>query len=188
LAAVVLLAAAHAQAAEAPTRYMVSEKLSLVVEGQTMTIGRDGQRAMSEQALPARADLPKGQRSRAFYDLNTGLTWTVDLIDHSTPCGASRFTGDWGDPFTISAGLIDQLGHYHPTRAGAETVNGIPTEVSVATTPDGQAKVWVDPRTGLLVKWVITPPKGPPQTMIEVTSFSLTPPPPAAFAIPPKCR
>jgi outer membrane lipoprotein-sorting protein len=66
-------------------------------------------------------------------------------------------------------------------------VNGIATEASVAATPDGQGKVWVEPKTGLIVKWVMTPPKGLPRTMIEVTSFSLTPPSPGALALPPKC-
>ena len=26
---------------------------------------------------------------------------------------------------------------------------------------------WVEPKTGLIVKWIMTPPNGPPRTMIE---------------------
>jgi len=140
-----------------------------------------------EQTLPPSADTPTGVHSRAYYDIKAGLSSTLDLIDPATPCGPSNVTGDWGDPFVMSADLIRQMAKYHPTDAGAATVNGIATEVSVAATPDGQGKVWVEPRTGLIVKWVMTPQNGPPRTMIEVTSFSLTPPSPAALALQAKC-
>jgi hypothetical protein len=57
LAAAALLAglapsASRAQPAAAPTRYSLTETLFLVVEGQVMKIGRDGQRAIIEQTLP----------------------------------------------------------------------------------------------------------------------------------------
>lgn len=126
-------------------------------------------------------------RSRAYYDLNAGRSYTLDLIDPATPCGPSNFTGDWGDPFAMSADLTAQMARFHPRGAGAATMNGIATEVSVATTPDGEGTVWVEPKTGLIVKWVMTPPNGRPRTMIEVTSLSSTPPPPAALALPAKC-
>jgi hypothetical protein len=171
----------------APTRYSVSETLFLVVQGQIMRIGRDGQRAIIEQTIPPTTDSPTGVRSRAYYDIKAGLSYTLDLIDPATPCGPSNVSGDWGDPFVMSADLIGQMAKFHPTDAGAATVNGIATEASVAATPDGQGKVWVEPKTGLIVKWVMTPPNGPPRTMIEVTSFSLTPPSPAALALPLKC-
>jgi hypothetical protein len=192
LAAAALLAglapsAASAQPAAAPTRFSVTETLFLVVPGQILKIGRDGQSAIIEQTIPPTADNPTGVHSRAYYDIKGGLSYTLDLIDPTTPCGPSNVTGDWGDPFAMSADLIGQMAKFHPTDAGAATVNGIATEVSVAATPDGQGKVWVEPTTGLIVKWVMTPPNGPPRTMIEVTSFSLTPPSPAALALPTKC-
>ena len=177
----------NAQPAVAPTRYSVTEILFFVVPDQIMKIGRDGQSAIIEQSIPARADHPTGVHSRAYYDLKAGLSYTLDLIDRATPCGPSKVSGDWGDPFAMSADLIAQMAKFHPTNAGAATVNGIATEVSTATTPDGQAKVWVEPKTGLIVKWVMTPPNGPPRTMTEVTSFSQTPPSPAALALPTKC-
>jgi hypothetical protein len=179
--------ASSAQPAAAPTRFSVTETLFLVVQGQVLKIGREGQSAIIEQTIPPTTDSPTGVRSRAYYDLKAGLSYTLDLLDRATPCGASNFTGDWGDPFAMSADLLAQMAKFHPTYAGAATVNGIATEVSVAATPDGQGKVWVEPKTGLIVKWVMTPPKGPPRTMIEVTSFSLTPPSPAALALPTKC-
>jgi hypothetical protein len=192
LAAAALLAglapaASSAQPAAAPTRFSVTETLFLVVPGQVMKIGRDGQSAIIEQTIPPSADSPAGLHTRAYYDLKARLSYTLDLIDPATPCGPSNFTGDWGDPFAMSADLTGQMAKLHPRDAGAATVNGIATEVFVATTPDGQGKAWVEPKTGLIVKWVMTPPKGPPRTMIEVTSFSLTPPSPAAVALPAKC-
>ena len=48
-------------------------------------------------------------------------------------------------------------------------------------------QLWVEPKTGLLVKWVATPPNGSPKTMIEVTSLSFSPPTPAALKLPAKC-
>ena len=176
-----------AEPVAAPTRYSVTETLYLVVPGQVMKIGRDGGGAIIEQTLPPNADSPNGVHSRAYYDLKAGLSYTLDLIDPATPCGPSNFTGDWGDPFAMSAGLIAQMAQSHPTDAGPETVNGIATEVSTATTPDGQARLWVEPKTGLIVKWVMTPPNGPARTMIEVTALSLTPPTPEALALPGKC-
>ena len=125
--------------------------------------------------------------TRAYYDLKAGLSYTLDLVDPTTPCGPSNYSGEWGDPFSMSADLIAQMAKFHPRDAGAATVNGFATKVSVATTPDGEGKVWVEPKTGLIVKWVMTPSSGPPRTMIEVTSFSLTPPSPAALALPTKC-
>lgn len=192
LTAVTLLTAlvpsmSSAQLASTPTRYSITEAFSLIVHGQIMTIGRDGDRAIIEQTLPPRADFPAGVHTRAYFDLKAGSSYTLDLIDRATECGPSKFTGDWGDPFVMSADLIGQMAKFHPTDAGAATVNGVATEVSVAATPEGQAKLWVEPKTGLIIKWVMTPPTGPPQTMIEVTSFSLAPPPPAALALPAKC-
>ncbi len=177
----------RAQPPVAPTRYSVTETLFLVVPGQVMKIGRDGQSAIIEQTLPPNKDTPAGVHSRAYYDIRGARSYTLDLIDPTTPCGPSTFTGDWGDPFVMSAGLIDQMARFHPIGAGPATVNGVATELSVATTPDGQAKVWVEPKTGLIVKWVMTPANGPPRTMIEVTSFSLTPPSPAALSLPARC-
>ncbi len=176
-----------AQPAAAPTRYSVTETLFLVIPDQVLKIGRDGQSAIIEQTIPPRADNPTGLHSRAYYDLKAGVSYTLDLIDPATPCGPSNFSGDWGDPFAMSADLMAQMAKAHPTDAGAETVNGIATRVSVATSLDGQAKLWVEPKTGLIVKWVMTPPKGPSRTVIEVTSFNLTPPTPAALALPIKC-
>lgn len=187
LLAGVVPSAASAQLAAAPTRFRVTETLFLVTPGQVLKIGRDGPRAIIEQILPPTADSPAGVRTRAYYDLKAQQSYTLDLASPATPCGPSHFTGDWGDPFAMSADLLGQMAKAHPTPAGAATVNGMATQVSVATTPDGQARVWVEPKTGLIVKWVMTPPKGPPRTMIEVTSFFPTPPSPAALALPTKC-
>ncbi len=176
-----------AQPAAAPTRYTITETLALVVPGQVMTIGRDGDRAIAENRLPGRPDDPAGVHTRAYYDLKASLSYTLDLIDPATPCGPSNYTGDWGDPFAMSAGLLAEAAKSHPTRAGSEVVNGIATEVSQAATPDGVMRLWVEPKTGLLVKWVATPPNGPPKTMIEVTALSYTPPTAAALKLPAKC-
>jgi hypothetical protein len=175
------------QPAAAPTRFSITETLFLLVPDQILKIGRNGQSAIIEQTIPPRTGNPTGVRSRAYYDLKAGVSYTLDLIDPAIPCGPSNVTGDWGDPFAMSADLIGQMAKFHPTDAGAATVNGIATEVSVATTPDGKGKLWVEPKTGLIVKWVMTPPNGPPRTMIEVTSFNLTAPSPAALALPTKC-
>jgi hypothetical protein len=179
--------AASAQPAAAPTRFSITETLFLVVPGQVLKVGRDGQSAIIEQTIPPTAGNPTGVHSRAYYDLKGKLSYTLDLVDPATPCGPSNVTGDCGDPFVMSADLLAQMAKSHPTDAGAATVNGIATEVSVAATPDGEARVWVEPKTGLIVKWVMTPPNGPRRTMIEVTSYSPTPPSTAALALPTKC-
>jgi hypothetical protein len=190
LAALLLSLAPASLAAEpvAPTRYTVSETLALIVPGQVIVTARDGDRAIIEMRGPPTADTPKGLFSRAYYDLKAQTSYTLDLQDPTTPCGLSTFKGDWGDPFTMSAGLVEQAGQYHPTPAGTEAVHAIATIVSQFNTPDGLQRIWVEPKTGLLVKWVITPPNGPPKTMIEVTSLSFTPPTADALKLPAKCK
>jgi hypothetical protein len=187
MGAAAALLAYGAQAATAPTTYTLVETNNLV-GSQSVVYARDGDKAISEQTGAPALGFPNGLHTKAFYDLKTGTSWTLDLRDASTPCGPSHFTSDWGDPFVISAGLTAQAADFHPTGAGPESVNGIATQKSVAMTKDGKMELWVEPKTGLLVKWVTTAPGKAPETVIEVKSLSFTAPPASAFALPPKCK
>jgi hypothetical protein len=178
--------ASRAEVVAAPTRYALTEIFALVIPGQILKIDRDGAMAVMENTYPPGPGRP-ASHVRAYYDLTTGRVLNVDLSDPARPCTESKFSGDWGDAFTTSAGLIAQLNSYHPEGAGAAVVSGIPTRIVEATTPDGRATVWIEPKTGLMVKWTNTPPKGPPQTILEVTALDYAPRPPATFVPPANC-
>jgi hypothetical protein len=181
------LTASQAATVAAPTRYSLIETFSLVVPGQILMIDRDGQKAVLVDIHPASANSPL-VHTRSYYDLPAGRGLTVDLTTPApSACTAFKFSGGWGDAFEMSAGFIAQLAQYHPTDAGMAVVRGIPTKIVEAATPDGRARFWIEPKTGLIVKWTNTPPSGPPRTILEVTAFSLSPRPAAAFVPPANC-
>lgn len=179
----------NAQAqAPTPARYQVRENYALVAPGQVLTVTRDGDRATLEQFMPPGAVGPEGSHSRAYYDLKSKTSHTIDLLVPTMACGPSNFSGDWGDPFVQSADLMGQMAGLHPTDLGPKTINGIATLGHEAKTPDAVMDIWTEPKTGLIVKWIATPSSGPPKVMIEVTSLSLTPPSAESLALPAKCR
>lgn len=177
----------QAQTPPAPTSYSVSEIFSAYVDGEILQIGRDGQKATVEQEIaPQGADI-RGSHSRAYYDLAAGKSYTLDLIDPSKPCGPSSISGDWGDPFAVSADLAAEMAKYRAADVGTDSISGIMTKILDATTPQGEVRVWIEPATGLVMKWEVDAPHGPPKVMLLVTAFSITPPPPEDLAPPAKC-
>jgi hypothetical protein len=183
----VAASAAAAQPAAAPTRYSITETVSLIVPNQSVKVDRDGDWAVLEQSVPPQTPGDPVMHTRSYYDLAKGLAYTVDLADPAMPCGGSRFSGDWGDPFAMSADFTAQAEKAHPTDAGAETIGGIPTKVITASTQGVDVKLWIEPKTGLIIRMDMKSPAGGPPTKLLVTAYSPTPPPPAAFALPAQC-
>jgi len=187
IAASIALSAAPAFAVSPPTQYSVVETASLFMARQTIMIYRDGDRAMMEQFAPTQSNGARPPHTRTYYDLKAGRSYTLDLDNPQTPCGPSSFAGEWGDPFADSARMSAEIANDKPIAVGGDTVGGIKTDVFSITTPKGSAKLWIEPKSGLVMKWDEAEPNGKPRTVIEVTQFRVGPPPPAMLTPPPTC-
>jgi hypothetical protein len=177
---------ARAQYAPAPEAYSVTQINSMFGPAVTMEIYRDGSKVLIDQSHAA---LPGGTAShlRTLYDLETHRNFTWDLLNSAVPCGGGTFSGDWGDPFAMSAEMTADLAKQHATAAGSATLNGIPVKVFSADSPQGQVKAWVDEKYGLLVRLMMAPKAGAPQTMIETRQLTVGKPAAALFKLPPAC-
>jgi hypothetical protein len=176
----------HAQFAPPPDSYSVTETNAMFGPAVTMEIFRDGSKALVDQSHAA---LPGGQPShlRTLYDLAAHRSFTWDLLNSAVPCGASSFSGDWGDPFAMSAELNADMSKQQARPAGAATVNGIATKMFESQTPQGNATAWLEEKYGLIVKLTMGQSTGQPQTIIEVKRFSAAKPPASVFAVPSVC-
>lgn len=182
-----LFAALTAQSQTIPSTYTITEVQSLIFPDINFIYYRDGSKALMDQSYLPRDGNPRGYHVRTLYDLNAHTQYTWDLIDTSGGCGVATFTGDWGDPFVMSAAMMAPDPKQTIKRSGPVTVNGIVTNVVEATSPDGVIKVWQDPRTGLIIKAQNTPPGKLTETVIEVKKLSLAAPPASTFAMPAIC-
>ncbi|MFZ0818740.1 MAG: hypothetical protein WAM91_01630 [Candidatus Acidiferrales bacterium] len=177
----------RAQNAPPPEAYSVTLVVSMFGPAQNMQIYRDGMKAVIEQSYPPPQPGAQVGHTRALFDLkeHTSITW--DLMQSSEPCSKSNFSGDWGDPFASSTEMNAELGASHATDLGTETVIGIAAKVSQATTNDGVFKIWMDPKSGLMLKLQMTPKDGPMRTMVEVKQVSFGRPPMSVFTLPASC-
>lgn len=176
-------AGASAQNPPEPTAYTVHSTNSMMGPVTTTTTYRLGEKAVVDAATP---EPVRGgvMHQHTFYDLDAKTSFTWDPTNEAMICARGTFSGDWGDPFTGVGDLMQQ----GAKQVGAETVNGFSTRIVEVTIPQlGTMRAWVDARTNMIVKAVLTPPSGPPQTMVEVQSVDLTPPPASIFAVPARC-
>jgi hypothetical protein len=161
---------------------------SAFVQGQITKIYRDGAKALMDITVPPSQQSPKGMHHRSLYDLQTQRSYDWDPMDPSVPCTPGAFSGDWGDPFASSAEMTADIPKQNPKQLGAETVNGIATQVlEVVPSGQGKSKLWLDPKYGLIVKWESMGPDGQYQSMIEVKELSFARPPASVFILPPNC-
>jgi hypothetical protein len=180
LASLIVLAGC-AQTAKAPEAYSVTEVNTMMGPSMTMKIDRDGAHAVVEATItPQPGAAPS--TTRTYYDLQNHKNYTLSLSDAAAVCSRGDFSGDWGDPFEMSAALMKELAPKHPREIGAETLNGFATTVMETDAGPDQAKFWLDTNSGLAVKVQ----KGS-QTIVEIKRLSLDKPPAALFAVPAKC-
>ncbi len=151
---------------------------------------RLGSKVLVEQRGPRGevngSDLTTHQRT--LYDFATMKSLRWDPDHDSVPCERGIFTaadwrsgsGDdyWGDPFVGS----DRFEKEGAKQMGAETIHGFATRIWA----NDSVKVWVDTRTGLVMKLQMLM-EGGSLTIFRVTDVSLTPPPASVFEIPPNC-
>jgi hypothetical protein len=150
----------------------------------TMKIDRDGARAVVEATIaPQPGAAPSAaSHTRTYYDFQSHKNYTLSLSDAAATCSRGDFSGDWGDPFEMSAGLMKELAPQHPRQIGTEAVNGFATRVMETAAGPDQAKVWLDTASGLVVKLLVSS-----QTVFETKRLSLAKPPAALFVVPAKC-
>jgi hypothetical protein len=170
-----------AQTAKAPDAYSVTEVNTMMGPSMIMKIDRDGAHAVVEATItPQPGAAPS--TTRTYYDLQNHKNYTLSLSDAAAVCSRGDFSGDWGDPFEMSAALMKELAPQHPREIGVETVNGFATKVMETDPGPDHAKFWLDTSSGLAVKVQ----KGS-QTIVEIKRLSLDKPPAALFAVPAKC-
>lgn len=181
LALSLLVPLLRAQYAPAPDAYSLSGVNSMMGPPVTVTIWRDGPLALLESSASR-------THTMSLYDLqaHSVVTWMPD--NSAASCTRGSFSGDWGDPFALSAEVNSQVAAQHARQVGAEPVNGIDAKVMEAAGPDGSnARAWIESKYGLVLKLVMAPKTGSQQTIVEVTSFTPDKPPAAVFTPPASC-
>ncbi|MGO9257526.1 MAG: hypothetical protein ACLQU1_14620 [Bryobacteraceae bacterium] len=175
---------AQAQFAKPPEAYSVTEVSAMMGPSMAMKIDRDGAQVVVESTLapPAGGSPAPASHTRTYYDLRNHKNYTLDLGNPSAVCSRGDFSGDWGDPFEMSAGLMKELAPQNPRQTGSETVNGFATKVMETAAGPDKAKVWIDKTSGLVVKAQVGT-----QTVVEIKRLSLAKPAAALFALPAKC-
>src|SRR5215469_106227 len=83
-----------AQSPAPPTQYTVTVVNSLMGPPVTMTIYRDGSKAVMDHYEGAQV-IQSALRSRQVIDLGKGTTISWNLPDSSGGCGTGKFSGDW---------------------------------------------------------------------------------------------
>ncbi len=172
---------ACAQYAPAPVSYTVVQQNSLFGPATTMSVYRDGSKAAMDVVHP-------DTHVRTVFDLqaHTSISW--DASQAGAECGTGTFKGDWGDPFVLAAGILDDVNKQHPTPAGTETVNGVSAKVSEFTMEGatGKSKIWVDSKYGMIMRVLMAQPGDSPKVALETTQMTFAAPPAAMFV--PACK
>ncbi|MGO8759125.1 MAG: hypothetical protein ACLQG3_13465 [Terracidiphilus sp.] len=170
-----------------PTAYTITEATGDAANPGTTTIYRNGNQAVIDIRQAAQPGTTAASRTVSLYDLKAGVNhaWTPDASP--VECSAGRFSGDWGDPFAMTADLSGDIakGDLKPT--GEETLNGIATTVYEGTTQGTNIKAWLDRKDGLVIRATYGAPGGPLLTLVDIRKVSLAPPPASVFALPAAC-
>ena len=154
----------------APAAYTVVQVNGMFGAPVEQIIYRDGSKALVQQ-----------KNMRTLYNLQTHTNQSWDVTQGG--CSNGTFSGDWGDPFAMSAEIARQ----NPRETGTETIGGVPTKILEAAIPGGKMKAWVDPKTGLLMRGQMIPAGGAAQTIVDVKQFQAGAPPASVFALPAAC-
>lgn len=186
----VTAARAVPQSAQTPEQYSITQINAIFGPALTTQIYRDGAMAMLDSSGPPAENSPKGMHTRTFYDLRAGKQYTIDLLKPASGCGTAHFSGDWGDPFAMSAELLNDPNSKNAKSLGTETIAGVPAKVFTTTDPGSKSEIkyWLDESHRLLMKLQMTAPGGAPKVMLEVKQISLTKPAASLLALPAACR
>ena len=147
----------QAQSSPPPQTYSLTESPSQWGPSQvrmTRKVYRDGPKILIDQSYPPIKENPQGFHVRTLYDLQANKSYTLDLIETARPCGATTYSGDWGDPFAAVAQTRADLAQQHARAAGTETINGLAAKEYEMPNPQGAGtwRIWVEEKYGLTVK------------------------------------
>lgn len=152
----------------------------------TRQIARDGSKVFIDQTVPAHPGA-EAMHVRMIYDLDRHANYTWDLVHANVPCDKpASFQGDWGDPFATSAEIRSQVAQ-GAKQIGTETISGIAVNVLEASTPQMKAKVWVEPKYGLVMRIDMGMGNAPLENKYEVKSISFGRPDASVFVLPAAC-
>jgi len=176
--------ALHAQAPTEPTAYTIATQYQITGTALRTTY-RLGSKVLVDQ-IPSPGVPPSAiaASTRTLYFLDTGQSLSWEPANAAAACTRGSFHGDaWLDPFSGAATLAMP----DVTQLGSEVIHGISTKILVSKSKPG-FKLWVDPKTGLMLKAEFTPPSSDKAIVyFEVTEVHLEPPPAALFEIPARC-
>lgn len=167
-----------------PTAYMITQ--SVGTTGGISTIYRSGSKVLMEVRQPAQTGTLVG-RSFSLYDLKANTTYSWDPDAHPISCGAGTFSGDWGDPFASTGDLNSSIAKGDIRPVGAETINGIATQVFTGTTQGANVKAWIDMKDSLVIRMELSAAGGASMTLINITKVSFATPPASLFVLPSAC-
>jgi hypothetical protein len=167
-----------------PTAYTITQ--SGATPGSTSTIYRSGSKVLMEMSQPAQGGTP-ASRSFSLYDLQAKTTYTWDPDANPVSCSAGTFSGDWGDPFASTAELSSDIAKGDIKPAGAETINGIATQVFTGTTQGTNVKAWIDMKDSLVIRAELSAAGGASMTMVNITKVSFAAPSASLFVLPASC-
>ncbi len=177
---------ARAQSA-APTSYAITENVVGGGPGASTTIYRSGSMVLMESNLPAQGATP-ATRTRTLYNLKAGTNVSWDPNAKPAACGgAGTFSGDWGDPFGMTADVTSGIAKGELKPAGTETVAGVSTQVYSGTSGGSAVKAWLDAKDGLVIRATANMPNGSSMNVADITKVQIGPQPASLFALPAAC-
>jgi outer membrane lipoprotein-sorting protein len=192
LASAPAVLSSQAQSSHAPQTYSLTEANSMMVDGMTVKIARDGSKESMEQIVAPSAKGP-GMHVRALYDFAAHKVYTIDMTGVS-PCTVVTYTSPavpaMYDPISGTEEAAAEFDRLKPTVLRTETINGIAAKVVEIADPDGQGKtrLWLDEKLNFPVRWVSVGADGKEKTQMEVKSVSFAKPPADLFVPPQNCQ
>jgi len=179
-----VLAAGEVLAAQSPTAYTVVTDKPMVSPGTVITTYRLGAKVLiDEKTAPPEVSGSHIIRTKTFLDLDKKQSILWDPGNPSAPCVVGTVSKNWGDPF----GGAESIAVPGAAEVGSDAMRGLSVSVMEATTPNGFMRVWVDPKTGLVLKAQRVPLAGDPVLLEEVTSVSFAAPAASVFGVPTRC-
>jgi hypothetical protein len=180
----------------APQTYSYSEDPAFSIIAPTLvTLRRDGPKEAVDQVIPPSPGRDKEFRSHILYDFAAHKIYTQVQSDEGMPCSVMDYTSPGAPPeFDVISGAADLMkeftddGKVTLTPVGAETLNGVPTKIVEAVSPQGKGRIWLSDQGNYPLKVVFIGPDGKEQTVIEVKALSFARPPASAFTPPANCQ
>lgn len=177
----------HAEPTKEPSAYTVTVHFAPAEASIVSTYYRLGPQILVDQSgPPGEVDGSLATRKRTLYNLDTKLSLSWNPSDPAQPCERSNFVADdLQDPFQDLPDSTDG----DLKRIGTQHIHGFTAQVFESTGGGDvfNTKLWIDPKTGLILKVQFVGGDGAPKTYAEVTQISFSPPLASLFTVPASC-